>query len=78
MICITWYEPTDYGFEEHHYVCDKLGAYEYDEVLFDIVNDYKKLGYKITGIVKGIVFYYGDTCDLNNLTSTKSIWEVSK
>ena len=28
MICITWYEPTDYGFEEHHYVCDKLGAYE--------------------------------------------------
>ena len=27
MICITWYEPTDYGFEEHHYVCDKLGAY---------------------------------------------------
>ena len=42
MICITWYEPTDYGFEEHHYVCDKLGAYEYDEVLFDIeANNYE-------------------------------------
>ena len=42
MICITWYEPTDYGFEEHHYVCDKLGAYEYDEVLFDIeTNNYE-------------------------------------
>ena len=32
MICITWYEPTD----------DKLGAYEYDEVLFDIeANNYE-------------------------------------
>lgn len=36
MICITWYEPTDYGFKEYHYCCDALGAYEYDEVLFDI------------------------------------------
>ena len=45
--------------------------------LFDVVNDYKKLGYKIIGIVKGIVFYYGDTCDLNNLTSSNSIWEVN-
>ena len=42
MICITWYEPTDDGFEECHYVCDKLGAYEYDEVLFDIeANNYE-------------------------------------
>ena len=42
MICITWYEPTDYGFKDYHYVCDKLGAYEYDEVLFDIeANNYE-------------------------------------
>ena len=36
MICITWYEPTDYGFKECHYCCDKLGAYEYDELLWII------------------------------------------
>ena len=36
MICITWYEPTDDGFQECHYVCDKLGAYEYDELLWII------------------------------------------
>ena len=29
MIHITWYEPTDYGYKECHYMCDKLGAYEY-------------------------------------------------
>lgn len=46
--------------------------------LFDTVNDYKKLGYKIIGVVKGIVKYYGDTCDMNNLTSSHSIWEVRK
>ena len=41
MIHITWYEPTDYGFEECHYVCDKLGAYEYDELLWLInANNY--------------------------------------
>ena len=41
MICITWYEPTDYGFRECHYVCDKLGTYEYDELLFLIkANNY--------------------------------------
>ena len=36
MICITWYEPTDDGFKECHYCCDKLGAYEYDELLWII------------------------------------------
>lgn len=36
MIHITWYEPTDYGFRGCHYVCDKLGAYEYDELLATI------------------------------------------
>jgi len=42
MICITWYEPTDDGFEECHYVCDKLGAYEYDELLWLInANNYE-------------------------------------
>ena len=41
MIHITWYEPTDAGFEEYHYCCDKLGAYEYDEVLYYIkANNY--------------------------------------
>lgn len=41
MIHITWYEPTDDGFEECHYVCDKLGAYEYDELLWLIkANNY--------------------------------------
>ena len=49
-----------------------------DSGLFDTVNWHKKLGYKIIGVVKGIVFYYGDTCDLNNLTSCHSIWEVRK
>ena len=34
MIRITWWEPTDSGFDqEHYYDCDALGAYEYDEVL---------------------------------------------
>ena len=44
MICITWYEPTDYGFEEHHYVCDKLGAYEYNyEYEIEEIDWYKKI-----------------------------------
>ena len=42
MICITWYEPRDYGFRECRYVCDKLGAYEYDEILYHIeANNYE-------------------------------------
>ena len=40
MIHITWYEPAgdecEEELHEYHYCCDALGAYEYDEVLFDI------------------------------------------
>lgn len=49
-----------------------------DSGIFDTVNDYKKLGYKIIGVVKGTVFCWGNTCDMNNLTSSRSIWEVRK
>ena len=48
---------------------DNIGIYE-------LINTYKKLGCKIDKYAKGTVKYWGNICDMNDLTSFRTIFEM--
>jgi hypothetical protein len=61
------------GLENDCYVnnrrVDNIGIYE-------LINTYKKLGCKIDKYTMGTVKYWGNICDMNDLASFKTIYEI--
>lgn len=53
----------------NHRKVDNIGIYE-------LVETYKYAGFKISAYRMGQVYYWGSVCDMNNLLSFKTIFEL--
>lgn len=53
----------------NHKKIDNIGIY-------DLVRTYKYAGYKVSAYRIGQVYYWGSVCDMNNLQSFKTIFEL--
>ena len=53
----------------NHKKIDNVGIYE-------LIKTYKYAGYKVATYRTGQVYYWGSVCDMNNLQSFKTIYEL--